>query len=160
MDVRRTAGIGDGFDRAKVVPPLGVGDNAAVALERRVATLAAGLTRMVINTLRVALPDLDEGAGKRPTIDADHAALEMKHLAHGMCLSAADLDEVVVHVGGKARRIERPFGLPRCRDRARGEGGRQRQQASANAGAGEQATAGEDRGRCHPMQSANRKRQL
>ena len=101
VDVRRAAGIGDRLQRAEAVAAVGLRQHAAIALEGRVAPLAAGLARMIVETLRVALPDLDQRALDRPAVEIEHAALEMKHRAHRLRRLAAHLDEIVVHVGGK-----------------------------------------------------------
>ena len=82
MNVRRTAGIGDRLQCAEAVAAAGIDQHAAVALERRVALVATGLARMVVNALRVALPDLDHRAPARGAGQVDHAALQMQHLTH------------------------------------------------------------------------------
>src|SRR5262249_15595246 len=60
-----------------------------------------------------ALPDLDHRSRHGPSAAVEHAALEMQHRPHGLSRLATHLDEVVVHVGREAHRIERPFGLLR-----------------------------------------------
>ena len=76
---------------------------------------------MVVDALGIALPDLDQRAVDRLAVEVEHPPLQMQHRAHGARLLAADLDEVVVHVGGKGRRIERPLGLLRRGDQAGGK---------------------------------------
>ena len=116
MDVRRAAGIGDRLQRPEPVPAVGPGQHPSVALEGLVATLATGLAGMIVETLRVALPDLDQGAVERPAAEVEHPTLEMQHGAHRLRRLAAHLDEIVVHVGREARRVERALGLLRRGD--------------------------------------------
>lgn len=95
-------------------------------------------------------------ARPRASVDAQHAALQMQHLAPGARRRPAHLHEVVVHVGGKAGRIERAFGLRRRRHEGFGvqRGERQEARARTNAGTDQQAAARED-WKLHPMKSAN-----
>ena len=104
-------------------PPRKTTQKTRMAKTRFATGPAATIARVEVKAEGVALPDLDQSARKRPAIDADHAAFQMKHLAHGARLLAADLYEVVVGVGGQAGRIERPLGLRRCGHRVSGKGG-------------------------------------
>jgi hypothetical protein len=63
----------------------------------------------------VALPDLDLGAGDRAAVQAEHAAHDMGDRAFRPRGAAAQQDEVVVDVGRKFLRIERPGGRARRR---------------------------------------------
>ena len=88
---------------------------------------------MVVDALRVALPDLDQRPGHGPATRVQHAALEMQHRAHRLRCLTTHLDKVVVHVGREVDRIERPFGLMRRGGEGSGKGALGGEQAGAGA---------------------------
>ena len=140
MDVRRAAGIGDGLQRAEAVAAVGLRQQAAVALERRsrAARGRAGADGRRGPARRTAR---SRPARRRPACRSRSSTRpsQMQHRAHRPRRLAAHLDEIVVHVGGKGRRIERPLGLRRAwrparRRRARRSGSRLAPAATIRAG--------------------------
>src|SRR5262245_25175896 len=99
---------------------------------------------MVVEALRVALPNLDQRPVDGLAVEIEHAAFQMQHRTHRLRLLAAHPDEVVVHVRRKGGWIERAFGLLRRGDQAGGLAGAERQKAGA--GASKEKSAG---GRLH-----------
>src|SRR5262245_38280317 len=111
VNVRRTAGIGDGADGAERVAAGGVDLSAAIALE---AAVVAGVMRgawMIVDAVGVALPDFQGGAMDDLAAAVQHAARYMRDLPHGPCRLSLDQHKVGVHVGGKRQGVERPLGL-------------------------------------------------
>lgn len=89
---------------------------------------------MVVDALGVALPDLDDSPFDRLAGEVEHAPFQMQHRTHGTRLLAAHLHQVVVDVGRKRRRIERPLGLRWRGDQAGGTSRTKGQQAGARPG--------------------------
>src|ERR1041384_5117431 len=58
VNVRRATRVGDGADGGKGVAPSGVDLGAATALEAGIETLLAGGAGVIVDAVRIALPDL------------------------------------------------------------------------------------------------------
>jgi ATP-dependent Clp protease ATP-binding subunit ClpB len=110
VQVRRPSAVGDRPDRLEFVAPVGIGGRDPITLEVRVARARVAVD-VVIAPERVALPQLDARAGKRPAIDGQHASRQVQHRA--LCRRRASLDasEVPVDIGREVLRVERALGV-------------------------------------------------
>jgi hypothetical protein len=113
MDVRRAAGVGHGFDRAKIVLPGGTGQEPPVALEVLVASLLVAGAAVQVRALVVHLPDFDERVAEWRAGRVEDTAREVRDFTHGGRDRIVDDQQVVVGVERQAVRVERPFGQGR-----------------------------------------------
>ena len=84
MDVRRAAGVRHGLHGAEVVLAAGAGEEAAEALEVRVAisfALAEAIAGVQVDAVAVDLPDFDDHIPQRIAVGIEHAAREVRDLA-------------------------------------------------------------------------------
>ena len=124
MDVRRPARVGHRLDGAEPVVSVRAGPGPAVALEVLVERGIAPVARMVVTPVRVALPDLHQGAGHGTSPVVPHHTAQMGDHSPGEGAASADLYEVGVRFERMIVGIERTRGLawsahePRCPPRA------------------------------------------
>lgn len=71
---------------------------------------------MQVDAVGVDLPDFDGGVSDRRAAQVEHAAAEVRDLAHGRAEPVGEHDQVVVGVEREGDWIEGPFGLPRRGD--------------------------------------------
>ena len=112
MDVRCATGIRHGLDGAEEILARAAGEEAAEALEVRVALgLVAPGAGVEINSGRVALPNLNRGVADGRAARGEQAATEPGDFTDGGREAVVDGDEVVVRVERELVGIERPLGL-------------------------------------------------
>jgi hypothetical protein len=101
MNVRRPTGIWHRSNGAKAIPPLLVDLRAAVPLEGVINAPLSGRTRMTVDAIGIALPDLDDASGLGLAAQIEHTSRHVDHLPQRPRGLARHLDEIVVHVGRK-----------------------------------------------------------
>src|SRR5690606_139043 len=98
VDVRRAARIRHGPDRPARPGPVVAGADLTAPLEAGVAPPLAAVSPMAIDPVRIALPDLDEGSGQRPSVDVDDTSANVSDGAQRARRFATDDDEVGVGI--------------------------------------------------------------
>ena len=111
VDVRSTAGIGDGLDGAEIILAGGAGEEAAEALEICVAPGLAVAAGVEVDALAIDLPDLDDGVADRVAFRIEQAAGEVGDLADGGGDAVVDDEKIVVGIEWEVGGVERTFGL-------------------------------------------------
>src|SRR6185369_4665121 len=134
MDMRRAAGIGDGFDGAEIIFAGGSGQETAEPLEMTIPG-GMGVPGMEVNAIAVALPDFDEGVPDGIAAAIQDAAAQVSDFADGRGEAVIDDDEVIIGVERQFVRVKRAFGL----------GGRAQELLGEGAGDGEQRRAQTER---------------
>ena len=88
-------------------------EEAAEALEVRVALVAVVGAGMQVDAVAVDLPDFDDGIANRPAVGVQDPAAQVRDFADGRRDRVVDDEQVVVGVERQLVGVERPFGLLR-----------------------------------------------
>ncbi len=121
VDMRRAAGIGDGFDRAEVVAAVFAREESAESLKVGVA-LGVAVGRVEIAAIAIDLPDFDQCAADRVALGVEYFAGKVRHFADGGGDVVVDDEQIVVGVEGEFVGVERPLSLARGECEGFGEG--------------------------------------
>ena len=140
MNVPRALRIQCGFDRAEIIFAGRAGQEAAKALEIRVA-LRVRVFGVQINSVVVHLPDFHKRVANRIAFGVQDPSAQVRDLAHRGRDAVVDNDEVVVGVERQFVGIERSFGLFRRDEEFLGERAGNGKQRGAQAQAAQESAA-------------------
>src|ERR1700731_3540902 len=114
MDVRGSSGIGHPFDRQELVCAPDIRRGGPVSLEVIITgPIGPVIPDIVISTIRIPRPNLDLRSRNRASVSVEDESGNSRDKALGWPRMSGNMDQIVVRILRKAKRVKRAGSLLR-----------------------------------------------